>query len=268
MLNKTAPSRRIYSPKPPALAYTRTFRVTGFRGSESAVTSHRSAALGPVTVTDIQTSAQFREKTMKSFQERRELLKELEIRNMNPVILLGRLAESCTPYAHLIKMAAEEFRFSTGPARSQKVDDLERESAVDSAKKEVEIQQLAQKLARIRTEGAEIRNNLARRQKKLDNLNKDIERLNHLAHLSGVTAQDLAPPPTRNMEFDDEGLEPPKGIPLDDAKYKLLWTEHTQLVRELGDLKEELLRQQVQQMIVFRERARNLISGGLYRRRR
>jgi predicted RNase H-like nuclease (RuvC/YqgF family) len=205
---------------------------------------------------------------MKSYKQKRELLKQLEVRNMGPIELLEKLSEVCTPYAHLIKLAAEEFGFSTGPSRSQKVEDLERESAVNSAKKEVEIQQTIQKLAKIKGEGQELKSKLTRYQKRLSALNKDIERLTHLSNVNGLTSREPGPVVQRNVELDDEGLEPVKAIPLDEAKYKLLWTEHTQLLKQLGELKEELLQRQVQQMVVFRDRARDLVYGGIFRHRK
>lgn len=213
-----------------------------------------------VSISTLQ-STHKRDQLIKAQQQKKELLAELEASNLGPIQILSKLANCSTPYASLISLAAEEFEFTTGPARSQQVDDLERESTVDSAKKEVEIQQLTQKLSRKRSDATEKKRMLAKHQKALEQLNKDIDRLNQLVAFNGIhdKEEEQKPEPVVRKTDDLQDMGP---IPLDDDKYKGLWREHTKLLDELEVLKAKLVETQERQMDAFKERAKLFPTKG------
>jgi hypothetical protein len=66
--------------------------------------------------------------------------------NFDAVTVLHHISSCATPFARLLRCVVEEFRFTSSPLHSQEVEDVERDSAVDCARREVELQRLMQRL--------------------------------------------------------------------------------------------------------------------------
>lgn len=194
-------------------------------------------------------------------QQMKEILKKLEFSNPTPLELLRTLSNCSTPYSSLLKLASEELEYATKPARSQKLDELERESAVNSAKKEVEIQQAHDRLTRTKNEGNDLEVMMNRFQKRLDGVNTDINRLNDLLTLHGVSIEkDPNAGKPKEVLIENELMQETPPPVLDEELYKQLWAEHIELLNEIDDLQVKLKEIQEQQTVAFREVARKRIE--------
>jgi hypothetical protein len=191
---------------------------------------------------------------MRANREKSELLNDLSLTTMEPVEVLERLSNCLTPSSSLFKQAVDEFSFRSAPSRAQKVDDLERESVVQCAKKEVELQQLLQKLERMKSDGVDINGRLARQQEKLNGLNRNMDKLTHLLEVSGYH-EEAHPTVVVDPTLNDE-IPVVASLPLDDAKYKELWKRNVELQETVLAMKEQLKEVQARQMVAFRARGR------------
>jgi hypothetical protein len=191
-------------------------------------------------------------------QQKREVYRALSEQNLDAIGVLALLSKSASPFARLFSLAVDELSCTAPPLRCHQVEDLERDSAVQAAKLEVEIQQLAQRLERTRADRARFRDVLDGHEKRLRQMNMDVERISYLMAANGIAA-DQKPPPVE-VELDD-GIVLPPMIPLDEAKYRGLWAENMKLQEEVEELRNQLSDVQARQMGAMKERARDLLAG-------
>lgn len=243
------PTLKPFCPKPLPREFGQDYRSESSLDVSSNTMRGRSAF---VTIRHMQTSHK-KEQNMKAHQQRKEIFDDLALSNISAMDLLRRLSECTTPFSRLLKRVIEELEFTSGVSRSQKVDDLERDAAVESAKKEVEVQQVAQRLSRIKQDGVETRKILARHQRRLENMNKDIKRLEHLSGLSVCDEEEQ-----KQKVFTQDGVRTEAVIPLDDDKYKALWLDHTELLDQITEQKRVLETTQERQRIAMRDRVREI----------
>ena len=192
-----------------------------------------------------------------ALKQRREIFEWLDCENPKPMELLTRIGKCATPYAKLIQMACEELEFSHSPTRSQKIDELERESVVGSAKKEVLIAQQQSKFDRAKAVNTELLSAVEKVDRRLSKVNSKTEQLQHLVTLHGV---DVPPTPkTAQDEIDKEveAIESSRtgrvGQPLNDEILKQLWKEQTELEDQIQILEKKLTECQNKQLIALKE---------------
>jgi hypothetical protein len=237
---------------PPPKEYSRTHRPFQFRAFGQPIQFVPGATRQfRVSLAHSQSASQ-RETTTRANREKSELLSDLSIAAMDAVDLLDRLSNCLTPYASLFKQAVDEFSFGAPPSRAQKVDDLERESAVQCAKKEVEIQQLLQRIERMKADGVDIRGRLVKQQQRLDSLNNHMEKLSHLLEITGYTPEEN-PAPAAD-EAPSDRLQMPASLPLDEAKYKELWRRNVELQENVSAMQEQLKEVQARQVVAYHKR--------------
>ncbi|KAK8863674.1 hypothetical protein M9Y10_011363 [Tritrichomonas musculus] len=204
----------------------------------------------------------------RALQQRKELLEILETDNLPPSEILHKISTYATPYSKLLKLAFDELQYATVISHSTQVDDLERNAAVTSAKKEIEVQQLTDKAIKLKNECADLKKSLKKSQNRLQKLNSDIEILNKLTEIHGIDIGKEIPNSARSRknetiernESEKEILQNEKdhAIPLDDALYKSLWSDHTKLLDEIEDLQKQLTKTQEKQAEAYHETALRL----------
>jgi hypothetical protein len=251
------PRPRLVPPVPLASSFSRGFRPFQLRANTGLKVA-RAPTASAVFMVARPDSSEHKDSFRLAHRQRQEVYRALSERNLDSLGLLTRLSECATPFAKLFAQAADELSFTSKPRRSQRVEDLERDAAVESAKKEVEIQQLAQRLERARGEGAALGGVLAKHTKTLDELNQDVDRMSYLMRANGIVADEVPPPP--DVELDD-GLEIPHVIPLDEAQYRVLWAANMKLQEDVENLRLRLVEVQGRQEIALRERARELLQA-------
>lgn len=203
---------------------------------------------------------------MKALEQKNELLELLEFNNLSPMDILLKLSTYVTPYAKLFKLAYDELQYATSGGHSAQLDELERNSAVASAKQEIEVQQLMDKAVRLKAEGSDLKNVLKRHQNKLKKINNDIDFLYKIASAHGIEISDKTLTnnnPKHNTPVNinnDSILTTEKVIPLDDDLYKRLWHEHTNLLDEMEQLGIQLKKTQEKQIKVLHDNAVKYIS--------
>ncbi|OHT14587.1 hypothetical protein TRFO_14992 [Tritrichomonas foetus] len=196
---------------------------------------------------------------VKANEQKEKLLKELELENINATEILLRVSQCFTPYANLLKLAYEELQYATAPTHSAQFEELERTAALTSARQEVDVQQAEDRVARLKTEGNELKKNLRRHQNRLNSINKDIDRLNQLTQLHGIENSDEVQSKQHVID-DDDGISAAEKIPLDDNLYKELWAEHSSLNNQIEELEKVLKETQERQADAFHETAMRIIQ--------
>lgn len=195
-------------------------------------------------------------------RQRREILEWLSTENPTPVELLSRLAKCTTQYSKLITETVEELGFTHAPTRSQKIDDLERESALNSAKMEVEIQQQQEKLQKAKNDKAVLLEKIKKANTKLDKINKDVGLLQSLFIYQGLeTTQDTN---KQQVILSDETLEKPKPI-LDENLYRELWSSRQELLEQIEELQKKLTKTQLKQVEEMQALCKRKIKAQLAR---
>jgi hypothetical protein len=253
----TLPLPRLTPPVPLGSSFSRGFRPFPLRAN-TGLKMTRAPTASAVFVVGRLDAWQKKDLFHVARAQQEEVYRLLSESNLGPLDLLTRLSGCATPFAQLLTQAADELSFTTNRTRSHHVEDLERNAAVDSAKKEVEIQQLAQRLERARAEGAATGAVLAKHTRTLEKLNHDFQRISDLMHANGIDA-DKDPPP-RDVELDD-GIDIPHAIPLDEAQYRVLWAANLKLQEDVENLRLQLAEVQGRQEIAMRERARELLQA-------
>jgi hypothetical protein len=203
-------------------------------------------------------SSQRRSSRQVAQQQKRDVYRALSEQNLDPAGVLTHLANSVSPYARLFALAADELGCTAPPIRCHQVEDLERASAVESAKLEVQVQQLTQRLKRASTDATRARGLVRAHEEQLQQVNRDVERMSNLIAANGIDANQKPQPVAVAV---DKGIDFRPAVPLDEAKYRALWAENVKLQQKLDDLKSQLGDVQARQMIAMRERARDLIAG-------
>lgn len=246
---KTRPKSSLLSP-----TYQPSFRATPITNTREFVTEFRGGSNTPL-VTIRRTPYQSKNiQNPKAIKMKKEILEWLADENPPPIEVLKRVAECPTPYAKLISMASEELSYSLGPLRSEGLEELERNSSLNSAKVEVEIQQQQEKIIRSKNERNEIREKLKIVNKELSTLNSDIERLQRLSTLHDVDNKENNLKRRIDSTFITESSsEEPK---FDDEVYKNLWLEQQQLLDVIQMLQNNLVSKQKEQVIEMRKYTR------------
>lgn len=204
---------------------------------------------------------------MKAHKQKAEMLTFLTHTNLSPQDVLIRLSTYATPYADLIQIAAEELGYAVQNIRSQGIDDITRKSVVESAKKEVELQNLTEKMVRMKSEMEDLKQNIQKRQLFLDKLNSDIARMQLLLQSHNIDANAVVQEENKKrkkmMEENEllaEKLVESKPLPFNEKVYQELWSEHNDLEESLGELNTKFKEIQERQRGAIRERAKNIIS--------
>ena len=226
-----------------------THRATGMIDACDFLTEHRNG--GPSLVSLSKTTTSPEDMILKkALKQKKEILEWLSDENPSNVDLLTRLSQCSTPYARLFKRVAEEMEVMIKAMRSGKLDDLDRESSLTSAKLEVEIQQQRERVSKIKADTEEIQSKLKRGKQILNRLNGDIDRLQTWATYNLNTEEGRK---TRREEFVDNGeweepAEQTETVKLDTVEYQGLWTEQQQLTNSLQVLANDLRQKQLQQL--------------------
>lgn len=192
--------------------------------------------------------------TQQALKEKRDLLDQLAEENMEPLDLLKKVAQCHTQYGNLIEQAIEEFNYSHYHARSPQLEELERESTLKSAKVEVEIQQLQEKLIRTKSERESMKNRVKKTNSKLAKINGEIIQLQHLAD-SCSSNQEISDQESdsKENELRMESIISNKEPQLNEEVYHKLWEENTELQTRISDLKLKLHEVQALQIVAMKE---------------
>jgi chromosome segregation ATPase len=151
--------------------------------------------------------------------------------------VLRRLSTTSTPFAPLLALACDELEHVLGAVRSDKLDELERDSSLESARLEVEIQRQHERIVKLRHEAVTLREDLHRRDRDLDLLNSDIARLQRLHEQYGISIVKEKPKAQEDWSQYRELSQPV--AKLDDELYRTLWTEQQQIHNEIQGLESE-----------------------------
>jgi hypothetical protein len=175
--------------------------------------------------------------------ERRDIFSWLADENPPAVEVLRRVSTTSSPFASLIALACDELENSLGPVRSDGLEDLERESSLRCATIEVEFQRRQESIVKLRHEAAALQDELKRRNRELEGINFDIERLHRLHGNYGIEHVKEVPKVEEDWsQYQELGQQV---IPLDDEMYRQLWQEGQQIDTDIGSL--ETVWQQKQQ---------------------
>lgn len=246
---KSRPNSSILSP-----SYQSSFRATPISNTREYITEFRGGSNTPL-ITLRQTSYSSRKiQNSISAKKKKEILEWLADENPPAIEVLKKVTESPTPYSKLISMAIEELSYSLGPLRSEGLEELERNSSLDSAKVEVEIQQQQEKLIRVKNEGNIIREKLKIANKELSSLNTEIDQLQKLSAIHDVENKKGNSKKRKDEVFVTETpSEEPK---FDDDVYKKLWMEQQQLHDVIQMLQDNLVTKQNEQVTEMRKYTR------------
>jgi hypothetical protein len=177
--------------------------------------------------------------------EKDAVLEWLSYENPPAVQVLRRVGQCSSPFAGLLLRTCEEMEHHMGPKRSEKLDDLDREAALKNATLKVEIEQQQERLVRSQREKTHLGEQLAGFQRKLDQVNIDIDRLQRLAVVHKVDEfiehQKKAEPVVPKFEARPV-------IPLDDKIYQELWVQQQELTESNQVLLADLRGKQQTQM--------------------
>ena len=239
-----------------------TFKAKGLvsSGENFQITQRCGSANNIITLNNTSTNAKLAIK-IQAHKQKKEILDWLSNENPSPGEMLQRLSTCSTPYAKLFREASEELSYAHPTTRSQKIDDLERESALTSAKTEVEIQQQSERLIKAKNEQSNLKDKIKKLSTKLDKINKDVGLLQNLIVYEGVDKEpEEKKKPVQLVEAELEKKVPP----LDENEYKVLWQTRQDLLKEIDQLKENLKEVQAKQMTEIRNyalRKVNRMSG-------
>jgi hypothetical protein len=179
--------------------------------------------------------------------ERSEILKWLTEVNPRPLDLLRRLSQTSTPYVRLLTLVCDEMEHCLGPVRSEKLDELERDSSLTCARLEVEAQRQHERVVRLRVEKQGLQDELRRRQRDLEQLGSTIDALQELAHTHGIDKEKQEPRRTDNWgAYKDLSKQ---SAALDDTMYRELWKQQQELLDEITVLERELAARQAAQLV-------------------
>jgi len=178
--------------------------------------------------------------------EKQEIFTWLSEGNPKPVDLLHRVSLTSTPYAKLIKLTCDELAHSLGHVRSERLDELDRESSLSCARVEVEIQRQRERIVRLRHDKQEIQEELNKYEADLRELGFAIDRLHQLAQVHGLAGD----------KQDRKSEELPAYVDLsrkqaafDQDMYRALWQEQQELLDQLQALESHLAATQKQQVV-------------------
>ena len=198
----------------------------------------------------------------RALSQKKDIFKELEDGNMDPIPLLEKLSHCSTEYAKLIGLAAEELGYYHTPVRSKDLEDLERESAVNSAKNEVEIQQQKEKLIKLKADNSDLKEKVRKKQRYLEQVNSDIERLQRLYEVHVPTDETEKKDSKSEQEAEDfqKALSANQAPKLNDELYRKLWVEHTELLEQIESYKTKLKETQENQLVAMKEYVQKKLS--------
>lgn len=246
---KTRPKSSLLSP-----SYQSSFRATPLTNTREFVTEYRGGSNTPLITIHRTPYSSKTIQNPKAIKMKKEILKWLADENPPAIEVLKRVAECPTQYAKLISMASEELSYSLGPLRSEGLEELERNSSLNSAKVEVEIQQQQEKLIRAKNERNYIKEKLKIANKELNLLNSDIERIQRLSTVHDVeNKKDESKRRKGEADITEQSTEEPK---FNDEAYKSLWLEQQQLLDVIQMLQNNLIAKQKEQVIEMKKYTR------------
>lgn len=248
LTKKTRPKSSLLSP-----SYQSSFRATPINNTRDYVTEYRGGSNVPFITIHRTPYSSKSIQSSKAIKMKKEILEWLADENPPAIEVLKRVAECPTPYAKLISMASEELNYSLGPLRSEGLEELERNSSLNSAKVEVEIQQQQEKLIRAKNERSDINEKLKILNKELSTLNSDIERIQRLSTVHDIDNKKDETKRHRGEDFIPEIAEEPK---FNDEVYKSLWLEQQQLHDVIQMLQNNLVSKQKEQVAEMRKYTR------------
>jgi hypothetical protein len=182
----------------------------------------------------------------RAHEEKKAILDWLSVENPPPGEVLRRLSNSSTPFASLLSLACDELEHALGPVRSEKLDELERDSSLAAARLEVEIQREHDRTVKLRHEAAALRDDLQYRKRDLDRINMDIDRLHRLHEQYGIQTVKEKPKAEEDWSQYRELGQPV--VKLDDELYRTLWTDQQQIHTEIQALETECQAKQQAQL--------------------
>ena len=241
-----------YTPNLPR-EFMPSFKAKGLltTGENFHITQRCGSASNIISLSNTSTNAKLAMK-IQAQKQKKEILDWLSTENPSPGEVLQRLSKCSTPYAKLFNEACEELSYMHATTRSQKIDDLERESALTSAKTEVEIQQQSEKLIKAKNERANLNEKIKKLSAKLDKINKDVKLLQDLSVYEGIDNEpEQKEKPVELVETELEKKVPP----LDENEYKVLWQTRQELLDQIEELKETLKKVQAKQVEEIRNYA-------------
>lgn len=198
----------------------------------------------------------------KALEQKKEIFKELEKGNIEPIALLKKLSNCRTKYAKLLKLAAEELTHMHNFGRSQEIEKLEHESKLNSAKQEVEFQQLQERLVRLKVENVQLKDNVKKKTATLNQLNKDLELLQNFIdeRLPSENKKISRINSNSNSSVHQKSIISNQAVQLDNEKYKELWAQHMDLKAQIEKLKIQLHEIQAQQIIAIKQNVSKKIN--------
>ncbi|OHT05484.1 hypothetical protein TRFO_26751 [Tritrichomonas foetus] len=251
-MKKTRPMSSFMSCRDAALSpsFQSSFRATPVSFTRDYITEYRGGSNSPlITLHKTPTSMKAAQRS-KAAKVKREIYQWLSEENPPAIDVLKRVAECPTMYSKLILMACEEMSYSLGPVRSEGIDELERNSTLNNAKLEVEIQQQQEKLLRVKREAKDISEKLQKSKQTLNTLNCDIDRLQKLSTLHGVDDEKKG----KNIQENREFVElVPTEIKLNDEVYRELWNDQQTLTEVIQLLQDKLSAKQKEQVVEMRK---------------
>ncbi|OHT17444.1 hypothetical protein TRFO_12411 [Tritrichomonas foetus] len=252
-LQKKIPPLRSCPNSGPPSAFRREYRSNRFIQKNAFLTS---VPVATTTIASLNSSCiDFKEITQKSAKgEKQELLELLSHTNLEPIDLLKRLSKCHTRFSSLLEKAAEELQYMNNYQYSSQLEEIEKDASVKAAKIEFDIEQAKAKLILLKSQGDEMRRKLKNSNKRLENINGDIEKLHMLYDLHGI---DSSQEQKKVKLFDDQNDDAhKKTIPLNNDIYNQLWKERQDLMDTIEDMKLVLHKKQDIQMIELRNLAK------------
>lgn len=258
-------SMRAYSPPNFTPLLPRQFQATYKPGSMLATLKPQERKLGSTSAICSVSNIQINPKLVAKHQaqkQRKEILDWLSTDNPPAVDLLSKVSKCATPYSKLLTESVEELSFIHAPTRSQKIDDLERESALNSAKMEVEIQQQQEKLTKVKNEKQQLLDKIKKANARLDKVNKDVSLLQSLFVYQGI--DNSSESNKQQVILSEETLEKPKPV-LDQELYRDLWKTRQELLDQIEELQKNLTKTQQMQVEEMQAVCRRRVKAQLAR---
>ena len=232
-------------------SYQPNYRATPLTCKRNAWFTQEMRGGTSATLITLNTNTKTLTKTQKSkmSQKKKEMLKWLSEENPPALDILKKVADCPTPYSKLILKACEELSYSLGPVRSEGVDELERNSAIQSAKVDVEIQQQQEKLLKTIHENKSLESQISDEKENLESLNTQIDNLQRLSTLIGGEREvkEIPKPKTTDTEAHEIELFN-DGPELDNSEYRQLWNEQMTLEGLIQILQTGLKAKQLEQV--------------------
>ena len=194
-------------------------------------------------------------------REKKEILEWIKTNNPNGISILNKCSQSKNSFSKLIALIVEELSLLSAPTRSQQIDDLERESALNSAKLEVEIQQLNEKLLKFKNEKNDINERIKKNKNRLNKLNSDVQLLQNLFEFHKISEKNNINE-KKNINLKENNLEKSNPI-FNENEYKRLWGERQDLLDQIENIQNELHLVQEQQIFELQEHAKKKVGKGL-----